>query len=154
MLDSKLNTASDIRDETAAFGAAQANPGIIGSKQGLPGKSDVRAVLRLAAESAFDLQDGLIGSDNVTRLRSQLGELGYRVGAAQATGANADNRLLLRRADQTVTALTSMIEMEVLGSVGKETPFEEIETVLQQVKQKAVDAAAALEFLAMAQSRI
>jgi len=122
----------------------QAGPSAIPA---VPGPDAVRALLVLAAESGFELQDGVRDGASMTRLAEQGEILSQQLAALPEVHQGVDRSLMLRRARRSVVSLIQTIESEILDRTDQNTALDTLKDRLQAVKAQAVEAGRALVLL-------
>lgn len=120
----------------------------------VPGTDSVRALLVLAAESAFELRDGSKDNMFLAQLREQSESLAQTLAALPAVNQGVDCSLLVRRARESAAILDETIHREVLDQIDENTSMAELEATLQIVKATAIEAGKALALLAVRDSGI
>jgi len=113
----------------------------------LPRPDAVRALLVLAAESAFALQLGTRDSSFVAQLKERSEILEQMLGTLPEVNHGVDYSLMLRRARQTVADMNETVRREVLDKIDENTAMDELKATLQVVKKTAVEAGRALKIL-------
>lgn len=149
------------RIDTASFAPAgkpepvvEPDRTVVPATLAIPGPDAVRALLILAAESAFELRNGAQDSMFLVRLKEQSNHLTHTLAALPEVYKGVDCSLLFHRARQSVEILNETIRREILGKINDTTAVAEIETSLRAVKDIAVDAGKALALLGALNSRI
>lgn len=110
----------------------------------IPGPDAVRALLILAAESAFELRDGARDSMFLAQLREQSESLAHTLASLPEVHQGVDCSLMLRRARQAVAVLNETIRREILDKIDENTEMDVLVATLQVVKDVAAEAGKAL----------
>ncbi|MBE9556729.1 MAG: hypothetical protein IMF08_07725 [Proteobacteria bacterium] len=108
-----------------------------------------RAILVLAAHTAFELQDGEMNGSSAARMEEQHEILTQSLKEAPKVSNGADCGLALRRARRAAETMKETIRREILVKVDENTTTDEVEAALQVVKDAAVDAGKELKLLEM-----
>jgi len=120
----------------------------------IPGSDAARAILVLAAETAFELQDGTRGGAFAVQLAEALNDLEYSLKMAPNVSKGIDRGLMLRRAWRAVEIMKDKIRREVLGKIDENSGIDEVEAALHVVKNAAVEAGKELKLLETMNSRV
>lgn len=116
-------------------------------KPEVPGSDAVRSLLILAAESAFDLQNGAKESEFVSQLSVRCKDLEQKLESLSLAGQGADFSLMFRRARQAVATFNATVRSKVLEEIDEDTEIDELHGALQVVKDAAVEAGKALKLI-------
>lgn len=120
----------------------------------IPGSDAVRAILVLAAQTAFELQDGTRDCSFAAQLEEHIEILEQTLKNAPETYNGADCSLVLRRARRAVETMRVTIRGEVLNRVNENTDMDEVKAALHTVKDSAVNAVKELKLLEILYSRV
>lgn len=123
----------------------ESNKAVVRAAPVLPRPDAVRALLVLAAESAFALQLGVKDSSFVAQLKERSENLEQMLGTLPEVNHGVDYSLMLRRARQTVVVMNETVRREVLEKIDENTAMDELKATLQVVKATAVEAGKALK---------
>lgn len=159
----KSNTATPVISDgragiaggSAAIGvmpAADPDGTVAPATPAIPGPAAVRAILILAAESAFELQEGTENSQFLTQLTERSENLAQTLAALPDVSHGADCTLMLRRARQAVDVLNEAIRRDVLDNIDENTGARELKATLQSLRDIAVEAGRALAHLTIRDS--
>lgn len=120
---------------------------VLPAASAIPGPDAVRALLILAAESAFDLQDGAKDSKFVSNVKECGKDLEKTLASLSLVGKGADYSLMFRRARQAVAMFNETVHREILEEIDEDTEMDELDATLQVVKAAAIEAGKALKLI-------
>ena len=129
------------------------NP-VVRAAPGIPGADAVRALLVLAAESAFELRDGVKDSVFLTELTERSENLERSLATPPKVDQGADYSLMFRRAQRAVAVMNETVRREVLEKIDENTGMDELEATLRIVRDASVEAGKALKLIEILDSRI
>ena len=120
----------------------------------IPRSAAARAILVLAAKTAFELRDGTRNGAFAAQLEAQCESLAQTLEKAPAISKGADSSLMLRRARRALKSTEETIRREVLDKIDENTDMDEIKAALHAVKDAAVQTGKELKLLEIMASGI
>ena len=146
-LSDRCEDAASCSPATRLETTVESDRAVVRAAPVLPRPDAVRALLVLAAESAFALQLGTKDSLSVAQLKEGVENLEQMLGTLPEINQGVDYGLVIRRARQTVAVMNETVRREVLEKINENTAMDELKATLQVVKDTAVEAGRALKIL-------